>query len=174
MDPKEVLAFLSRRRSVRRYQGKIIPEELLELVMKAAMAAPSGNNTQPWEFVIVRDKVLKEKISRVHPWVHMAAEAPAAIVVLGDKSSKWWEHDCAAAAENLLLAAANLGLGTVWCGITEEQAPAVRKLLNISERLGVLCIVPIGYPADPPSPHTKYRKDKVHKDRYGSPMGPDF
>ncbi|MCX5905765.1 MAG: nitroreductase family protein [Deltaproteobacteria bacterium] len=101
MDPKEVLAFLSRRRSVRRYQGKIIPEELLELVMKAAMAAPSGNNAQPWEFVIVRDKALKEKISRVHPWVHMAAEAPAAIVVLGDKSSKWWEHDCAAAAEKV-------------------------------------------------------------------------
>jgi len=61
----------------------------------------------------------------------MAAGAPAAIVVLGDKSSEWWQDDCAAATENLLLAAANLGLGAVWCGIKESQAPAVRKILNI-------------------------------------------
>ena len=96
----------------------------------------------------------------------MAAEAPAAVVVLGNKSSEWWEDDCAAATENLLLAAANLDLGTVWCGIKEDQARAVRKILGVSGSMGVLCIVPLGYPAESTSPHTKYRKDKVYWDRY--------
>src|SRR5271157_75882 len=130
MEPNEVLDFISKRRSVRRFQKKPVPDEILEALMKAAMAAPSGNNAQPWEFVIVRDPKIKEELSRVHSWVYMAAEAPAAVVVLGNKSSEWWEDDCAAATENLLLAAANLGLGTVWCGIKEDQARAVRKILG--------------------------------------------
>ncbi len=134
--------------------------------MKAAMAAPSGNNSQPWEFVIVQDPRIKDAIANVHPWVSMAKQAPAAIIVMGDKSSEWWEHDCAAAAENLLLAAANLGLGTVWCGIKEHQEEAVRKILGAPSRLGVLCIIPVGYPAESPLPNTKYRENKVHADRY--------
>ncbi|MBI5966440.1 MAG: nitroreductase family protein [Deltaproteobacteria bacterium] len=166
MGSKEILDFICKRRSVRRYQKKAIPDETLELLMKAAMAAPSGNNAQPWEFVIVRESKIKEDLSRVHPWVYMAAEAPAAIIILGDKSSEWWKEDCAAATENLLLAAANLGLGTVWCGIKEDHARAVRKILGVPGHMGVLCIIPIGYPAESPSPHTKYRKDKVHWDRY--------
>ncbi|HWU36808.1 MAG TPA: nitroreductase family protein, partial [Candidatus Acidoferrum sp.] len=93
----EVLDFFCRRRSVRRFQPKAIPEEILDVLLKCAMAAPSGNSVQPWEFVIVRDSELKGKLSRVHPWVYMAAEAPAAIVVSGDKSSEWWKEDCAAA-----------------------------------------------------------------------------
>ena len=166
MEPKEVLDFICKRRSVRRFQKKPVPDEIMEALMKAAMAAPSGNNSQPWEFVIVRDPKIKEELSRVHSWVYMAAEAPAAVVVLGNKSSEWWEDDCAAATENLLLAAANLDLGTVWCGIKEDQARAVRKILGASGSMGVLCIVPLGYPDESTSPQTKYRKDKVHWDRY--------
>lgn len=166
MNADEVLDFFCRRRSVRRFQKKAIPEETLELLMKAAMAAPSGNNQQPWEFVLVQDAGAREALSRVHSWVYMAAEAAAVVVVLGDKSSEWWEDDCAAATENLLLAAANLGLGAVWCGIKEAQAGAVRKILGIPAKLGVLCIIPLGYPAETPAPHTKYLKSKVHRDRY--------
>jgi len=87
--------------------------------------------------------------------------------VTGDQSSEWWADDCAAATENLLLAAANLGLGTVWCGIKEHDAKKVRKILGAPERLGVLCILAVGYPAESLSPHTKYRKEKVHWDRFG-------
>jgi len=166
MEPREVLDFICKRRSVRRFHKRQVPDEILEALMKAAMAAPSGNNAQPWEFVIVRDPQIKEELSRVHSWVYMAAEAPVVVVVLGNKSSEWWEDDCAAATENLLLAAANLGLGTVWCGIKEDQARSVRKILGASGNMGVLCIVPLGYPAESPSPHTKYRKDKVYWDRY--------
>jgi nitroreductase len=166
LEPQEILKFICRRRSVRRFQNRPLASETFDILMKAAMAAPSGNNTQPWEFAIVQESKLKDAISSVHPWVYMAKEAPAAIVVLGDKGSEWWEHDCAAAAENLLLAAANLGLGAVWCGIKEHQEEAVRKILGIPSRLGVLCIIPIGYPAESPAPYTKYRKGKVHWDRY--------
>ena len=168
MDPKEILDFICRRRSVRRFQKKAVPEETLALLMKAAMAAPSGNNAQPWEFVVVREARVKEELSRVHTWVYMLAEAPAAIVVMGDKGSEWWADDCAAATENLLLAAANLGLGTVWCGIKENDAKKVRKIVGAPDRLEVLCLIAVGYPAENPPPHTKYRKDKVHWDRYGS------
>ena len=167
MEPKEVLDFFCNRRSVRRYQRKGMPGDLLEVLLQVAMAAPSGNNAQPWEFIVVQDPKIKEELSRVHPWVHMAAEAPVAIVVLGHKSSEWWKEDCAAATENLLLAAANLGLGGVWCGIQADQANAVRKLLSIPQDLGVLCIIPIGYPAESPDPHTKYRRDKVHRETFG-------
>jgi len=167
MDPKDVLDFICRRRSIRRFQKKTIPEETLTLLMKAAMAAPSGNNAQPWELVVVRDSKIKQDLSRVHTWVYMVADAPAAIVVMGDPGSEWWADDCAAAAENLLLAAANLGLGTVWCGIKENDAKTVRRILGAPENLGVLCIIAVGYPAESPSPHTKYRKDKVHWDRFG-------
>lgn len=166
MEYKEVLDFICARRSVRRFQKKPVPEEILEVLMKAAMAAPSGNNAQPWEFVIVRNPQIKEELSRVHSWVYMAAEAPVVIVVLGEKSSIWWRDDCAAATENLLLAAANLGLGAVWCGIKENDAPAVRKILSAPSNLDVLGIIPLGYPAEKPSPNTKYRKSKVHWDRY--------
>ena len=167
MEAKEVLDFICRRRSVRRFHKKAIPEETLSLLLKAAMAAPSGNNAQPWEFAVVRDPKIKEELSRVHTWVSMVAEAPVAVVVMGDKSSDWWADDCAAATENLLLAAANLGLGTVWCGIKEPDAKTVRKILGAPEKLGVLCIIAVGYPAESPSSHTKYRKDKVHWDQFG-------
>jgi len=166
MESQEVLDFICKRRSVRRFHKKPVPDEILEALMKAAMAAPSGNNVQPWEFVIVREPQIREDLSRVHSWVYMAAEAPAVVVVLGNKSSEWWQDDCAAATENLLLAAANLDLGTVWCGIKEDQARAVRKILGVPGNMGVLCIVPLGYPAESISPHTKYRKDKVRWDRY--------
>ena len=135
--------------------------------MKAAMAAPSGNNAQPWEFAVVQDPKVKEALSTVHPGSIWPRKQPAAIVVLGDKSSEWWEHDCAAATENLLLAAANLGLGAVWCGLKEHSGEAVRKILGAPSKLGVLCIIPIGYPADSPPPNTKYQKSKVHWDRFG-------
>lgn len=167
MEAKEVLDFICRRRSVRRFQKKPVPDEILEVLMKSAMAAPSGNNAQPWEFVIVREPKVKEDLSRVHSWLYMAAGAPAAIVVLGNKGSEWWQDDCAAATENLLLAAANLGLGAVWCGIKEDHEKAVRKILGVADHMGVLCIVPIGYPAESSPSHTKYRKDKVHRDTYG-------
>jgi nitroreductase len=168
MGSKEILDFFFKRRSVRRFQKKAIPEEILDVLMQAAMAAPSGNNFQPWEFVIVRDPRIKADLSRVHPWVSMAAEAPAAIVVLGDTNSEWWEHDCSAAVENLLLAAANLSLGTVWCGMRENHAQTIRKILGVPAKMGVLAIVPIGYPAENPSPQTKYRAAKVHHDHYGN------
>jgi nitroreductase len=167
MDAQEVLNFFRRRRSVRRFQNKPLSPETLDTLMKAAMAAPSGNNAQPWEFAVVQDPGLKEALSTVHPWVYMAKEAPAAVVVLGDQGSEWWEHDCAAATENLLLAAANLGLGAVWCGIKEHQEEAVRKILGAPPQLGVLAIIPIGHPAESPPPNTKYQKNKVHWDRFG-------
>ena len=167
MEAQDILNFFRRRRSVRRFQNKPLSAEILDTLMKAAMAAPSGNNAQPWEFAIVQDPKVKEALATVHPWVHMAKEAAAAVVVLGDKSSEWWEHDCAAATENLLLAAANLGLGAVWCGIKGHQEEAVRKILGAPSKLGVLCIIPLGYPAEAPPANTKYQESKVHWDRFG-------
>jgi nitroreductase len=166
MDAQEILKFICRRRSVRRFENKPLSPEILDTLMKAAMAAPSGNNSQPWEFAIVQDPKIKDAIANVHPWVSMAKQAAAAVIVMGDKSSEWWKHDCAAAAENLLLAVANLGLGAVWCGIKEHQEEAVRKILGAPSRLGVLCIIPVGHPAESPLPNTKYRKNKIHMDRY--------
>lgn len=112
-----MLDFIYKRRSIRKYKPDAIPDELITEMLEAAMAAPSASNAQPWEFVVVRDPKTRRALSEVHQYAGMAADAPVVMVVLGDANNYWMQQDCAAATENLLLAAANLGLGTVWVGI---------------------------------------------------------
>jgi nitroreductase len=158
--------FIYKRRSIRKYKPDPVPDELVTETLKAAMAAPSANNARPWAFVVVRDPETRRALSNVHQYARMAADAPVVIVVLGDRGNRWMQQDCAAATENLLLAAANLGLGAVWVGLREERDAPVRELLGVPGKYRAFCLVPVGYPAEEKEPRTQYDEARVHRGRW--------
>jgi len=164
-----MLELIKARRSIRKYTSEPVSDEQIKTLLEAAMAAPSASNRQPWEFVAVREAKLRQSLSQVHSWARMAARAPVVIVVCGRAgASHHWVEDCSAATENLLLAVAALGLGAVWIAVypdTERQA-RVRRILHMPESLQVLCLVPLGHPAETKPPHTKYDPAKVHYDSF--------
>lgn len=166
-----VLKNIFERKSVRTYsvndkgEPKAISKDTLDLIVRAAMAAPSAMNKQPWEFYVVLDTAKMRVLAKGLPYAKMLKMAGAAIVVLGDPSvGKLWEHDCSAATENMLLAIESLGLGGVWTAAFpyEERVNAVRTTLNIPDNLIPLCVVPIGYPAGKTSPKDKWKPEKIH------------
>lgn len=160
------LGFIYKRRSIRKFKPDKIPGELITQMLKAAMAAPSGKNKQPWEFIVVKDEATKIEMTKHHPHAQMAKDSPLVIVVVGKKDEKWCIQDCAAATENLLIAAANLGLGAVWCGMDEVKQPPFKKLLNVPDEYWVFNLIPVGYPDEEKPARTQYREDKIHWERF--------
>lgn len=170
---KEIMDFIYQRRSIRSYLDKEVDKEDLILLLKAAMAAPTTANNQPWEFVVVNDKGMMDNLRKslfFGPY-----NAPAAIVVCGnmdfafsEPSRDYWIQDCSAATENILLAAAGLGLGTVWIGLhpLPSKIKPVRKILNIPEYVIPLGVVYVGYAAEIKEPRTQYNEKVVYWQKY--------
>ncbi len=142
------------RRSVRRYEETIIPMEKIDAMLRAAMQAPSAGNQQPWEFVVVRNGLILDVLSKVSPFAGLIANAPLAIVLLCNKDRlkkpDMWQQDMAAATENLLLEAVYQELGAVWIGVAplEERMNHVKLALNLSENLIPFCVLAIGVPSE--------------------------
>lgn len=163
------LSALYARRSVRSYTRRPVGAEELHELLEAAMAAPSANNRQPWQFVAIRERATLDELASVHPYGKMLARAPLAIVVCGDPSvSSWWVQDCSAATENILIAAAGIGLGAVWigCHSRPERESAVRRVLGIPDSIGVLSTISIGEPERPTEARTRYDETRVRFDRW--------
>jgi len=117
----DALDLMLARRSIRRFTTQDVALEDEQNLIDAAFAAPSGNNARPWHFVFVRDPATRARLKDMHEWTWMLDKAPLVVAVLGnDEDSPWWIEDCAAAAENILLEATALGLGSVWCGMRED------------------------------------------------------
>ena len=164
-----MLEAIRSRRSIRQFTDQPVSEGEIESLLSAAMAAPSANARYPWEFVVVRDPELRRQLAGVHQFSGMCAQAPVVFVPCGDESrSDYWIEDCSAATENLLLQARALGLGGVWVGIRPrpERERKVKEILSIPDPLRVLCLVPVGHPAEERPPHGGFDRDKVHWDRY--------
>ena len=170
MSAREVINLIKKRRSIRKYTDEPVSDEDIRIMLVAAMAAPSGSNIQPWEFVVVRDADLKQQLAETHQWSKMCSDAAVVFVVLGDPSTNHWIADTSAATQNLLLAAAGLDLGAVWIGLypTPERETHVRAALGIPDHLHTLCLLPVGHPAESKAPRTQYDQSKVHYDRYKS------
>ncbi len=165
----EVLKAIEGRRSIRRFTDQPIDKETLTLLLKAAMAAPTAMNAQPWEFVVITEHNVIEQLrqnlmfGKMHP--------AAVICVLGSKrmqknkaGDRFWVQDCSAASQNILLAATSLGLGAVWIGIypvTIFQHPVIR-ILNLPEGVVPLNLIYLGYPAEEKEPRTQYEESRVH------------
>ena len=157
------------RRSIRKFEKKPVPKELVTQILQAAMAAPSAGNQQPWQFVVIDDRALLDVIPSVHPYAAMTAESPVAILVCGDLSIEshkgYWVQDCSAAVQNLLLTAHALGLGAVWTGIYPRPArvEGIRKLIHLPDSIVPLALVPIGYPAEKKGRVDRFDPARVHR-----------
>ncbi len=160
------------RRSVRAYTDEPVTDEHVETLLRAAMAAPSAGNQQPWRFVVVRDKAVMEAVTGFHPYARMLPGAPVAILVCGEPGvCKWpqmWDQDCAAATENILIAAERLGLGSVWLGVhpLPERVDGLRGLLGIPASIVPFALLPLGWPAQRKEPADRYDPGKVHVERW--------
>jgi nitroreductase len=158
------------RRSIRRYTGKDVDEKDVRKVLEAAMAAPSAGNERPWHFVVLRDRKLLEGVMDVHPYAQMLRQSPVAVLVCGDPSLEkykgFWVQDCAAATENMLIMATQLGLGAVWLGIypIEERVQGLRLLLGIPQDAVPFALVPLGHPDEAKRPVDRYEDSRVHRD----------
>jgi nitroreductase len=168
----EALDAIHTRRSIRRYLDKPISEELIQKLLMAAIQAPSARNQQPWQFVVIDDRAVLAKIPPFMPNAAMAAEAPLAILVCGDvaleKSEGYWVVDCAAATENLLLAAHALKLGACWCGVypRESRMEGLRQLIGLPQNVIAHSLVVIGQPAEQIRAENRYRAERVHRNRW--------
>lgn len=140
------------RKSIRKYKDIKVSDETIEQLLEAGMAAPSAGNEQPWEFIVLRDKEIMKKITEIHPYSQMLLNTDVAVVVCGDESKEvfkgFWVQDCSAAAENILIAAEDMGLGAVWLGVypMADRVDALKELLNLPSSVIPLTIIPVGYP----------------------------
>ena len=161
------------RRSIRRYQNRPVEEALVEYCLRSAMAAHSAHNQQPWAFVVIDDRELLDAIPGFHPYSRMLYEAPMAILVCGDerelKSADFWPQDCAAAVENILLAACSRGLGSVWMGVYPKEPimQGFRRLLNMPGYLVPFALVALGYGAEEKEPSERYDPGRVRRNAWG-------
>ncbi len=164
----KVLEVIQKRRSVRKYKKDPIPEKALMRILEAARLAPSGKNFQPWKFIIVKDKALKEKLAQASAGQFFMAEAPIIIVGCGfpdncyahmGRYMKSWSVDVTIALEHLILQAQEEGLGTCWIGSFEEEE--VKAILNIPENVKVLALTPLGYPDEIPRFRRRKSLDEI-------------
>jgi nitroreductase len=166
------IELLSARRSIRQYTGEAVSNEAIAEVLKAAMAAPSAGNEQPWDFVVIRDRAKLDRIPVFHPHAAMVKQAPAAILVCGDLNREvhkgYWVQDCSAATQNLLLAVHALGLGGVWVGVypKEERVNGFRDLLRIPEHVVPFALIPIGHRAEQKPAADRYNESRVHYNQW--------
>jgi len=163
-----VIETILTRRSIRKFTNRKVSKETIELILTAAMNAPTACNQQAWFFMVITDPKKLEKLSKLHSGVHFVKSAPVAIIVCGEPDAAvldyYWTDDCAAATQNLLLAAHSLGLGAIWTGIDRQDSEAIaffRQNLSISDQYVPFAMVPIGYPAEQNLPNNKFDEKKI-------------
>lgn len=147
------------RRSVRKFTDQPIDAETKKLLIGAGFCAPSGLNLRPWHFLWLEDREVIAKLMEISPYVKMFEHCPAVLVVCGDHeiSPLFWSDDCAAATQNILLAAHGTGMGACWCGIANAPfADKIAEALGTPGNITPYSMIAVG--------HTEVKKDA--KDRY--------
>ncbi|MFH0937133.1 MAG: nitroreductase family protein [Candidatus Daviesbacteria bacterium] len=153
-----------KRRSIRKYKSDTPSDEDITEIIKAAQFAPSGRNTKPWEFYVVKSKETREKLAQ-SLGQGFIAEAPVLIVPCADpEKSNLLIQDLSATSENIFLQATNLGLGTVWKNVPEEKMDEVKEIIGIPENFIVINLIPVGYPAEGLPAHSEadFDPEKIH------------
>ncbi|MFA5283369.1 MAG: nitroreductase family protein [Bacilli bacterium] len=165
----ELKETIFKRRSIRKYQDKNVSDQLIDELLKAAMAAPSARNAKPWAFYVIKNGEILSDIKQVITSANYNAKL--GILVAGDMhkalpepSRDYWIEDCSAATENLLLRATSLGLGSVWCGVYPSipRVDAILKILLLPDNIVPFAFVNIGYPAEEKEERTQYDANCVH------------
>ncbi|OPZ09463.1 MAG: 5,6-dimethylbenzimidazole synthase [candidate division BRC1 bacterium ADurb.BinA364] len=166
----ERLGLIFARRSIRKYASDPVSEKDIQALLEAAAAAPSANNGRPWQFVAVTERTTLDKLGEMHPYGKMLLEAPLCIAVCADasRSPRHWVQDCAAATQNILLAATAMNLGSVWLGChpNDERKGTARELLGIPNSIEVFSLVCVGYAGERKEPRTQLEPFMVHRERW--------
>lgn len=185
-DPAEaVMNNILQRKSVRSYTGDTIPAAVMENLLKAAMAAPSGRDWRPWSFVVLTDKSQYQTIFGDNHNMRMFMESGAVVVICADtmhmgptrdnpdgpevaQYNALWRDDMGAVTENLLLAAEAYGLGACWtaCYPWTERMASVKETLGLPATVVPYAVVPIGYPSTENTPKDKWDPARVHYNKW--------
>lgn len=168
----ETMQALYTRRSVRKYQNKPVPLELIEEAVKAAMFAPSARNQQPWEFIIINKRELLDEIPSFSPYAAMVKDAAAGVLICFNKNHEtaegFFPQDLGAATQNLLLALHAEGLGAVWTGVypRDDRMAGFIKMFNLPKNVIPYSFTVIGYPEKEPEKVDRFKKERVHYNTY--------
>ena len=148
------------RRSIRRYEKREIPEEVMKRILEAGRQAPSAKNIQPWHFIVITDDEIKEELSRGR-YSKFIGDSPVVIVGCADlrSSRKWAVVDTTIAMQNMVIAAWALGIGSCWVGDFDEEQ--VRELLGIPDGWKVVALITFGYPAERPKARPKKSLEEI-------------
>jgi len=165
-----VLEVIKKRRSIRKFKKKEVEQEKIEEILKAAMYSPSAAHRRPWEFIVIKNQELKDKLSKSTPWCGFVKDAPIVLVIAAKLSPQWIE-DCSIVAEAIYLEATNQGLGTCFCQILDPKThneEYVRELIKTPKDVRILCLMPIGYPDEEKEEHSEkeFDKSKIHYEKY--------
>lgn len=164
-------AILSRR-SMRKYTDQPIEDAALEILLKAAMAAPSAGNQQPWHYIIVKNRDSLEQVTMIHPHAQMLTKAALGIVICADtqleKFKDYYPLDCSAATQNMLLAAHALGIGACWLGIypNTERMQGIRQLFSLPDHVVPVSMISMGYPSHPKNPGNRFNTERIHHEQW--------
>lgn len=173
----DMLQTILNRRSVRQYTDEPIPEEKLNAILYAGLAAASSKNRRPWEFVVVQNRAMLDRLCDCRPGAgNLLAKCQAAIVVCADAEAvDVWVEDCASAITQMHLTADAIGVGSCWLQVRlrkaadgRDTADVVRELLGIPAKFGVMAILTLGMPASHPAPHTveELLLEKIHHEHF--------
>lgn len=171
----DALDCLFTRRSIRKFTAEPVEPALVRTALEAAMSAPSAGNAQPWHFVLVHRRDLLDAVPGFHPYAAMTRQAQAGVLVCADpgleKYPGYWPIDCAAAAQNLLLALHAQGLGAVWVGVWPDagRVDNFRNLLGVPQAVIPHSWIPIGHPDQPSQRADRFRAERVHQDGWRTP-----
>lgn len=166
------------RTSVRAYTDRAVSEATLDTLLRAAMAAPTAGNKQPWRFVVIDDRATLDSIAERFGSMTMARTAALAVVMCGDTTATfpgegrdYWMQDVSAATENFLLAANATGLGAVWCGIypVSERVEWFSQMLRLPAEIIPMACVCVGYPEGTPSPKDKWHPEYIRRNTWMRP-----
>jgi nitroreductase len=170
-----MLSTIFSRRSIRKYKSDPVPEELVEILLKAGMAAPSAMNKQPWEFIVIKNEETLAQIREKMPYAPHVA--PLAIVTCANMKKRqtkieadgFWVEDCSAATQNMLLAANGVGLSTVWVGVYPAASfvKTMSELLDLPEHVIPVSMILVGYGEKEKEPRTQYNQEVVFCEKYG-------
>lgn len=160
----DTLEAIRTRRSIRKYTGDAVPKADLVTIVDAGRLAATGNNKQPWEFIVVTELAMIEQFKICGAWI---AQANAVIAVILDPASRWWIEDGAAAIQNMLLASTALGYGACWVeGDALTREDQLKTLLGVPQDRRLMALIPVGTPAETPSPEKKPLEQVLHWETY--------
>lgn len=159
--------------SCRDFTAQDVEDEKIELLLRAAMQAPSANNEQPWEFLVVRKAESKAYIGTMSPYSAPASKAPVVLLALANlerisTKSVWWIQDMSACIENILLEASEIGLGAVWLGIypRESRVLSIQEYFSLPGLVVPVAAIAIGYAREEKQARQRFDRKRVYLEKY--------